>query len=153
MNTPTLAKRILIVVGSIAIAIGALDPLEGSFVILPGSAMVALGAYLAQTRTRKLAYWAFILIAVGFTGLIILSAFGGIGGNAPVFRSTWWGLLVMPYYPVGWLTGLVAVMLTLTELFKGRWRLAAAGIWGLAAVALLVWQCILIRLLLSNLSR
>ena len=154
MNTRIVWSRVLVIVGSIAMAIGAIDPIEGAFVILPGSGMVALGAYLAQTHARKLAYWAFILIAVGSTGLMILSAFGGFGSNAggkaaPVFGSWWWGLLALPY-PVGWLVGLVAITLTLTELFKGRRRLAVVGIWGLAAVGLLVWQYILIRLLLTS---
>ena len=37
MNARKLWSRILIIVGSIAMLVGALDPLEGSLVILPGT--------------------------------------------------------------------------------------------------------------------
>ena len=43
MNARSLWSRILVIVGSIAMLVGALDPMEGSVVILPGSGLVALG--------------------------------------------------------------------------------------------------------------
>ena len=43
MNSRTLWPRILKALGSIAMMLGTLDPLEGSLLILPGSGLVALG--------------------------------------------------------------------------------------------------------------
>jgi len=67
MNTRKLWSPILINVGSIAMLVGALDPMEGSLVILPGSGLVALGTFLGQSERRWIAYrtWVFILIAIG----------------------------------------------------------------------------------------
>jgi hypothetical protein len=47
--------------------VGAIDPMEGSLLILPGSGMVALGTFIAQSERRLIAYrvWVFILIAIG----------------------------------------------------------------------------------------
>ena len=50
MNSRTLWPRILKALGSIAMMLGTLDPLEGSLLILPGSGMVALGMYLSGER-------------------------------------------------------------------------------------------------------
>jgi hypothetical protein len=93
--------------------IGAIDPLEGSFIILPGSGLVALGAFLGKSRYRKLLLWAFILIAVGVGAMIGLSMFGGLGGNTG--HSLWWGLVILPY-PIGWIIGIIGIVLRLIEL-------------------------------------
>ena len=71
MNARRLWSRILIIVGSIAMLVGALDPMEGSVVILPGSGGVALGTFLGQSERRWIAYrvWVFILIAIGVGAL------------------------------------------------------------------------------------
>jgi hypothetical protein len=95
--------------------VGAIDPLEGSFVILPASGVVALGGFLGKSRYRKVLYAAFILIAAGFGAMIIMTMMGGIGGRTG--RSMWWGLLCLPY-PIGWVVGLVGVILRLVEAFK-----------------------------------
>jgi hypothetical protein len=52
MNAHNLWSRILTTVGGIAMLVGALDPMEGSLVILPGSALVALGTFLGQSERR-----------------------------------------------------------------------------------------------------
>ena len=67
MNARGLWSRILIIVGGIAMLVGALDPMEGSIVILPGSGLFAFGAVLGQHERRLIAYrvWVFILIAIG----------------------------------------------------------------------------------------
>jgi hypothetical protein len=105
MNARKLWSRILIVVGSIAMLVGALDPMEGSLVILPGSGLVALGAFLAQNERRWIAYrvWVFILIAIGVGAMCGLTRVGGFGGNSG--RSNWWGLLMLPYL-IGWSMGI-----------------------------------------------
>ena len=85
--------------------VGALDPMEGSAVILPGSGLVALGSLVAQNDRRLLVFrvWVFILIALGVGALWGLSMVGGIGGNSG--RSMWWGVLVLPYL-IGWSIGI-----------------------------------------------
>jgi hypothetical protein len=112
MNGASRWSRILVIVGLVAMVIGALDPLEGSLVILPGTGLVAFGALVANSRHRILLYWSFVLVTVGVAGLWALSALGGIGGNSG--RSIWWGLVVLPY-PVGWIVGLVGAIRTLRE--------------------------------------
>jgi hypothetical protein len=92
--------------------IGALDPLEGSLVILPGTGMVALGALLGNSRHRKLLCWSVGMVAVGVGALWWLSALGGFGGKSG--RSNWWGLVLLPY-PVGWIMGLVGAILRMRE--------------------------------------
>jgi hypothetical protein len=105
MNTRSIWSRILILVGSIAMLVGALDPMEGSVVILPGGGLVALGTFLGQNERRLIAFrvLVFILIAIGVGALWGLSWVGGIGGNSG--RSMWWGVLILPYL-VGWSIGI-----------------------------------------------
>jgi hypothetical protein len=104
--------RVLVIVGLVAMAIGALDPLEGSLVILPGTALVALGARLGDSRHRTLLSWSVLLVAIGVGALWGLSALGGLGGTTG--RSMWWALLLLPL-PIGWITGLVGAIRTLRE--------------------------------------
>jgi len=117
MNARPLWSKILVIVGGLIMLIGAIDPLEGSFIILPGSGLVALGAFFGKSRYQKLLLWAFILIAVGVGAMIVLSMFGGLGGNTG--RSLWWGLIILPY-PIGWVIGIIGIVLRLIESFKNR---------------------------------
>ena len=94
----------LVLVGLVGMVLGALDPLEGAFVILPATGLVALGTFLTRSRHRRELAWAFLLVAIGVAAMVGLSAGGGIGGNSG--RSMWWALLLLPY-PIGWLMGLV----------------------------------------------
>ena len=55
MNTREPWSKILIIVGYLAMLVGAVDPLEGSLAVLPGSALVALGTLLSQSQRRRLA--------------------------------------------------------------------------------------------------
>lgn len=105
MNARNLWSRILVVVGSIAMLVGAIDPMEGSLVILPGSGLVALGTFLGHGEHRLITYrtGVFILIAIGVGALWGLSGLGGFGGNSG--RSNWWALLILPYL-IGWLMGI-----------------------------------------------
>ena len=105
MNARNLWARILIIAGSIAMLIGAIDPMEGSLVILPGSGLVALGTFLGQSERRLIAYrvWVFVLIAIGVGALWGFSMVGGFGGNTG--RSMWWGVLILPYL-IGWSMGI-----------------------------------------------
>lgn len=96
---------------------GTLDPLEGSVLILLGSALVALGIFLAGRGRRVVLYWiaSFVLIAIGVGAMFVLSNLGGIGGRSG--RSMWWGILILPY-PLGWLMALVGGVAGLVRLFK-----------------------------------
>jgi hypothetical protein len=112
MDRVGLWSRLLVIVGLVAMVIGALDPLEGSLVILPGTALVALGARLGRSRHKVLLRWSIVLVAVGVGALWGLSALGGFG--PPSGRSYWWALVLLPY-PVGWIMGLVGAVWTLRD--------------------------------------
>ena len=105
-------SRILVIVGLVAMVIGAIDPLEGSLIILPGTGMVALGALLGKSRYRKLLYWSFALVAVGVGALFGVSALGGFGGRSGL--SLWWVIVILPY-PIGWIMGIVGAVRRLRE--------------------------------------
>ena len=110
-------SRILAVIGFAALLIGAVDPLEGSFVILPGAVVVSVAAGLVRSRYRKLLYISAALIGVGVSAMVGVSAIGGLGGGTGLSR--WWALTFTPY-PVGWILCLVASVLLLRELFRKR---------------------------------
>lgn len=105
MNARSLWSNILVIAGGIGMVVGAIDPLEGSLLILPGSGLLALGTYLGQADRKTFVYkvWAFVLIAIGVGALWGLSAVGGIGGSSG--HSMWWGLLILPYL-IGWNMGM-----------------------------------------------
>jgi hypothetical protein len=104
-NSRSHLPRILSIVGFIAMLVGAVDPLEGSLAILPGSGLVALGTYLEHRDRRllMLRVWALILVVIGVGAMWAFSSAGGIGGNTGL--SMWWGLLTIPYL-VGWSLGI-----------------------------------------------
>ena len=103
-------SRVLVWSGLAGLLLGAIDPLEGSLLILPASAVLAFGAYVGRLRTRRLLIAGFGLVALGVALLWWLSALGGIGGTSG--RSMWWGLLLIPY-PVGWLLGVIGAVQSL----------------------------------------
>ena len=96
--------RSLIVVGLAVMVLAALDPLEGSVMVVAGGGLMALGAHLRESRHRGYLYGCVAMLMTGVAALWILSAFGGFGGTSG--RSSAWGLLIVPY-PIGWLAGLV----------------------------------------------
>ncbi len=102
MNSRKAWSRTLVVVGAFAMALGTVDPVEGSLLIVPGSGLVALGVFLGGKGRNVLLYWlaAFVLIAVGVGAMFALSTYGDLGGEGG--PSIWWGVLILPY-PVGWL--------------------------------------------------
>ena len=104
-------SRRLVMAGLVLMVAGVLDPLEGSVVILSGTALSALGAFLSGSRYR-LPLSALAMTAVGVGALLGVSAIGGVGGNSG--RSVWWLLLCLPY-PVGWILGLVGATRKLRE--------------------------------------
>ena len=92
------------VVGLVLLLVGTLDPLEGSGLIVAGTAVAALGAW--RHRGRRLA----LQVTVGVAALVGLSAVGGLGEGTG--RSWAWALLLVPY-PVGWALGLAGMILAL----------------------------------------
>jgi hypothetical protein len=112
MPAPHRSSRILIIAGLVAMVIGALDPLEGSLVILPGTIAAALGARLAGSRDPTFLYWGAVLVTVGVGTMWGMSAIGGLGESTG--RSLWWALLLLPY-PVGWVLGLIGAARALRQ--------------------------------------
>ena len=97
MKKPKLS-RILFVIGVIALITGAIDPLEGSVIILFGGTLVTFVTYFTHDHQWKLFLIFDILIALGIFFLFYFSSLGGFGKNA---MSWWWFITVIPY-PLGW---------------------------------------------------
>jgi hypothetical protein len=115
----------MMVLGSIALVVGALDPMEGSVVILLGSAVLVIGAYVHQTFPHELRNWVivFVLVAVGVVALFTMTALGGIGRSTG--RSDWWGLVLLPY-AVGWVLGVLGIIREVIQFFRGKHQKAIA---------------------------
>lgn len=105
INNRSLLPKVLVVLGDLGMLVGALDPMEGSAVILPGCGLVALGTYLEHRERRLIAYrtLVLILVAVGVGAMWALTSIGGIGGSSG--HSMWWGVLILPYL-IGWSMGI-----------------------------------------------
>jgi purine-cytosine permease-like protein len=118
-NTRSFWSGLLVVVGGIAMLAGALDPLEGSLIILPGAGLVTLGTFLGKSARGLCTYWLwiFLLMAAGVGALFILSAFGGIGGSRG--HSMWWGVLLLPY-PIAWVMGMVSLLFRVVRRLQHR---------------------------------
>jgi hypothetical protein len=112
MTARNLISRVLIFIGVGAMVVGIVDPIEGSFVILPGSGLVAFGAFLGRSRRRWRLFWAFVLVSLGVGAMFVMSEIGGVGGNSG--HSNWWMLTALPY-PVGWIMSLVTIIPALIE--------------------------------------
>ena len=112
MKTRQLWSKILTIAGLLLMLVGAVDPLEGSLLILPGGGLTALGAGLGQSRYRRLLYFGFVLVALGVGAMFWLSWLGGIGGNTG--RPMGWAFVILPY-PIGWILGVVGAILKLVK--------------------------------------
>ncbi len=113
MEKKTNWKRIIHIIGVVALIIGAIDPLEGSVVITAGSALIALSTFLTHDRHRKIFIASFIMIVIGVFFLFYLSSLGGFGEGA---LSWWWGILILPY-PIGWFASIIVLI---SRAFKKR---------------------------------
>ena len=110
--------------------VGAIDPMEGSLVILPGSLLFAFGGLIGREERRIISYriWVATLIALGVAALWVSSMFGGFGGETG--RSMWWALVLLPY-PVGWSLGVWGPG-------SPRWLTTLGGLVGLWFIAISV---------------
>lgn len=171
MNGASRWSRILVIAGFAAMLIGAVDPIEGSLLILPGSGLVALGALLGKSPHRRFLAWSFVLLAVGIGAGVGFSVIGGFGD--PPGHSWWWALFLLPY-PVGWIMGLVGAIRILRAqsrlligvtialsgvvvaagypAFRQKFGFPASLIWTAAVVAG-VWLIYLIRTWTSSSKR
>lgn len=113
MFTANRWSRVLVGAGLVAMAAGALDPLEGAPVIVAGTLAAAAGASLGGSRHRKTLMLAAALVALGVALMWAASAVGGFGGKTG--RPIWLGMLLILPYPAGWLLGLVAAVRSLRE--------------------------------------
>ena len=109
MKTKINWLRIFYGIGVLLVIAGTIDPMEGSVLILIGSIVLALNAYLRRDRHRRIFLYSFLLILAGVFFLFYISSLGGFGGKSG--RSWWWGTLILPY-PVGWL------LLVITLIFR-----------------------------------
>lgn len=99
--------RIMFIVGIVALVIGAIDPLEGSVVIVAGIALVSGAAYLGNDRHQKFFLASLMMILAGVFFLFYFSWKGGFGGSSSI--SWWWGILILPY-PAGWLMAMITLI-------------------------------------------
>ena len=117
--------RAMMIVGAVALAVGALDPLEGSLILLPACVLVALAARWAGSRYERLSNVGLAVFFVGFVAMWAITAIGGVGGSTG--RSAWWALPAVLVVP-GWLLVVAGAVQALRET-KGR----RAGVSGRSA--------------------
>jgi hypothetical protein len=107
MGDTSKGSRGWVMAGLAAMLIGALDPLEGSLLILPGCALATFGVHQAPGRARRWLVTGFVLMALGVAYLWAISSVGGFGGDT---GRTWaWAWPILPY-PLGWLLGLAGAI-------------------------------------------
>jgi ABC-type branched-subunit amino acid transport system permease subunit len=99
--------------------LGAIDPLEGSVLIVLASAMILSGVYIIErgSKTFKLNLYAFLMILAGTVVMFYLSFLGGVGGNTGI--SSWFMLFVLPY-PLGWLLAVILIVIRLIKYLKRK---------------------------------
>jgi len=95
--------------------IGAIDPLEGSVLVVLGSTLLGLSTYLKQDRHWKIFFIATLLIFIGVIFLFYVSSLGGFGGKSTL--PAWWGLLILPY-PIGWLLSIVTLIVRAVKNYR-----------------------------------
>ena len=105
-------SRRMLWIGTAALVLGLLDPLEGSLVILAGAGVSTVAAHLGHLSARRWLDWGVALATLGVAMLWALSEAGGIGGNSG--HTNWWALLLIPY-PIGWLLSLSGSIRALRE--------------------------------------
>ena len=75
------STHVLFIIGVTTIVIGAIDPLEGSVLIIPGSLLLSYLTYKSRDRMRKGYLLASLLIVFGTSCMFYFSYLGGIGAG------------------------------------------------------------------------
>lgn len=114
MKERSTIARTLYIIGIVALAIGALDPMEGSIVIAVGSILMAVSTYLIPNPHQTIFRATAAMIVVGVCFLFFFSALGGFGGKSQL--SWWWATLILPY-PIGWLINIITLLRKSTKEF------------------------------------
>jgi hypothetical protein len=109
--------RLIHWLGAFLLVGGALDPLEGAFVILIGSLLITLSFYLNQNVIWRKMIIANLMLLMGIVMMFIISALGGIGGRSQ--HSIWLGLLILPY-PIGWIYSIALLIRQVIEKRKSN---------------------------------
>jgi hypothetical protein len=117
MKEQTKLTRTLYIIGVIAMIIGALDPMEGSVIILGGNVLLVISLFMKNDRHKMHFLISLIMIAIGVFFLFYLSSLGGFGGNSEL--SWWWGTLVLPY-PIAWIFAMVMLIIRVREKRKAN---------------------------------
>jgi hypothetical protein len=117
MKEKSKLTRTLYIIGVVAMIIGAIDPLEGSVVILAGNVLLVISLFMSDDRHKKLFLTTLIMIAIGVSFLFYLSSLGGFGGTSEL--SWWWGTLILPY-PAGWIMAMVLLIIRLSSGRSGK---------------------------------
>jgi hypothetical protein len=107
MKEKTKLSRIIFIIGVIALIVGAIDPLEGSVLLVAGCALITLSMYMTRDPHWKIFASCLALIGIGVFFLFYFSSLGGFGGTSSL--SWWWGTLILPY-PIGWLIAIVTLI-------------------------------------------
>jgi hypothetical protein len=105
-------SRGLLWAGAAALVLAAIDPLEGSLVVVIAAAVVLVAAQVGHLHARRWVAWGGALALLGVASLWAMSAAGGVGPSTG--RSYWWMLLMLPY-PVGWILSLTGAIRGLRE--------------------------------------
>ena len=115
MNDKRKWIRIIYILGIISLIAGALDPLEGSVIIVGGSALIALSTQLTHDRHRRIFLITSVMITMGVCFMFYFSSLGGFGGASTL--SWWWCLLILPY-PIGWLITVILLIIKAIKKIK-----------------------------------
>lgn len=110
--------RPLLIIGTLCLAVGTIDPLEGAVLIVGGVALIILAAFLGGSRSRRLLASSLVLIGAGVAGMWIISGYGGVGGDTG--RSMWWLVPILVPFVLGWLLAVVGTVRLFRETFRRR---------------------------------
>ena len=118
MTGRTAWTRPLLIIGTLGLVVGTIDPLEGSVLIVAGVALITLAAFLGGSRHRRLLASSLVIVGAGVAGMWIISGYGGVGGDTG--RSMWWLVPILVPYVLGWLLAVVGIVRLFRETFRRR---------------------------------
>lgn len=112
MDSAPRRNRLLLAGSLVVMVVAAIDPLEGSVLILAGAVLAAFAAVKLHSPHRGPACAGAVLLAIGVSALWGLSAVGGFGGDTG--RTSLWWLALIPY-PVGWIVALMSAAMAVHD--------------------------------------